>query len=1289
MKTSLVNCSLKPSVWFHCFYAMLFLVSVVKCRAQTPPTITTQPQAQSSTVGGTVSFSVGASAGGGPAVLPSIPSGALRLWLKADAGVATNAAGEIYQWQDASGNSNGAYQTSNNQQPALATAFVPAGSVPAVRFNGIQSFINGDYLHGTNDVGIPNGYTSFLVYSLTDTNATEKEVADVGVPGEQSAVRGYYVPGDLLAFAAWNDDYRTTFQIPPDTYRIWTDRMDTNLSQIEMFDNDGTNSLHFSTPMSQLVAPAPGYYVGGVGNLSSSRNFKGDICELIYYRGTLTDTDRLSVESYLKSKYFTGSSAQLSYQWQFDGTNIAGATNATLVLYNVQLASGGSYTAIAADSAGSVTSAPAVLTVTGAAAHVPSITSFSPAAGAVGATVTIQGGNFSPIAAENIVSFGAVSALVVSATTTQLTVLVPTGALDTRISITANGLVAVSPGAFDVTYAGAGTFGTSSMAAPVSLATGNGPIGVNIVDLDGDGKPDVLVANFSENTISVYRNVATNGSITAASFAPRVSFAVLPGPYQCAIGDLDGDGKPDVVVSGTSVSVFRNVSAPGVFTANSFAPRMDFTVGNPITLVALADMDLDGRLDLVVANSSDDTLSILRNLSSVGNISFAPQVVFSAGNNPTFLSTADLDGDGLPDVVVSENGGNAISIYRNTTIPGSGIISLAPRVDLPTPARPFGRPVIGDLNGDGKPDIAVPIYSGGLISVFQNISTPGAITASSFGPRVDLSAGGEILQVFIADVDGDGRPDLIAASQSANALEVFRNVGTNGVLNAGSFAPRVDFSLGSSTDPVGIAVGDLDGDGRPELVASGNGSSSLAIFRNLNSPAPQITTLQAVPVSAAAGTSVIVPISLIGLGDENAASFSVNFDPSLLSYSNAVPGTGATGAALVANSSSASAGQVGFEIALPAGASFSAGTQQLMQITFQAAFLSNAVTTQITFGDQPITRQVSDAAAHSLPANYLPGSVAIAATQLEGDVSPRTNGDGVVNIFDWVQEGRFVAGLDTISNANEFQRADCAPRATLGDGEINVADWVQVGRYAAGLDPATPAGGPTGPFPNVQSSGGTPHGGSPLPPAQIVSFGASGQGAPPNSVAVELAAQGIENAVSFSVAFDPRAIAFLGAGIGSGAPGAMLNVNSNMASGGKVGCALALPPGNSFAAGVAQVVMLNFASVSYSNTVSLEFGNSPVNLGLADANANSLTAAFQNGTLTLAGLAWPKLNTVQAGNSLVLSWPVSAGGFSVETAPALDGKWTVVAGMPVVSGGNVTITIPLSTSTAFYRLHHQ
>jgi Concanavalin A-like lectin/glucanases superfamily/FG-GAP-like repeat/IPT/TIG domain len=181
---------------------------------------------------------------------------------------------------------------------------------------------------------------------------------------------------------------------------------------------------------------------------------------------------------------------------------------------------------------------------------VPVIASFSPSSASPGSSITITGVNFSPVPANNTVYFGAVKAAVTAASPTSLIVTVPSGATYAPITVTVNGLTAWANAPFLPTYSGTGTITSGSLAPRVDLADGSGPVRTAIADLDGDGKPDIISLNTYDGTIWIYRNISTNGSLAAASFAPPVILSVggaSDDHYALAVGDLDGDGRLDIV----------------------------------------------------------------------------------------------------------------------------------------------------------------------------------------------------------------------------------------------------------------------------------------------------------------------------------------------------------------------------------------------------------------------------------------------------------------------------------------------------------------------------------------------------------------------------------------------------------------------------------------------------------------------------------------------------------------------------------------------------------------------
>ncbi len=293
--------------WLFCAASMVLWCHAPSTLAQTTPTVITEPQSQTAIAGSNVTFWVTVGDGSAPAPLPPVSSGTLQLWLKADAGLVTNSSGQVSQWQDQSGHTNHAAQSATNNQPLLV---FPAGlgGAAALRFAGTPDAASGDYLVGTGNVGVSNAMTAFAVYnSFFNVPDWGLAVWFNGQPAGDQTSEGFAVLYGEMDFTSWPDNFSSPFAIPTNTYRICTDRVNTNLSAVEMFDTTASSETNFSVGLSGLQTPAAGYYVGGLNPAltgdGNGRCFDGDIAEVIIYKGYLSDADRLTVQGYLQQKY--------------------------------------------------------------------------------------------------------------------------------------------------------------------------------------------------------------------------------------------------------------------------------------------------------------------------------------------------------------------------------------------------------------------------------------------------------------------------------------------------------------------------------------------------------------------------------------------------------------------------------------------------------------------------------------------------------------------------------------------------------------------------------------------------------------------------------------------------------------------------------------------------------------------------------------------------------------------------------------------------------------------------
>ncbi len=336
-------------------------------------------------------------------------------------------------------------------------------------------------------------------------------------------------------------------------------------------------------------------------------------------------------------------------------------------------------------------------------------------------------------------------------------------------------------------------------------------------DLNGDGKPDLAVIDSANDSVRVLLNAGSgfveDGGSAGNGFHETGSFPVAQDPTAISEGDFNGDGKPDLAVASQLGVTILLGKGDGTFSALPDHPLLSAP-----SAISVADLDGDGKLDLAIATPASNDVNIL-----VGNgdgTFHAPvpsetvdPMSFVAGTYPVGLTVADFNGDGTPDIGVADRGIRGDNDGALGVLIGNDDATFQSVVNEPTPSN-FGLNTIasGDFNGDGKLDVVTSDPSADVVDVLLGTGDSAfqkPIRAFNDNTSDDLAGN------VVADFNGDGKPDLVAAdglgTLPGNNVNLFTYLGNGD----GTFTRGAEIVPNVFTE--GMVAGDFNGDGKPDL----------------------------------------------------------------------------------------------------------------------------------------------------------------------------------------------------------------------------------------------------------------------------------------------------------------------------------------------------------------------------------------------------------------------------------------------------------------------------------------
>jgi hypothetical protein len=357
-----------------------------------------------------------------------------------------------------------------------------------------------------------------------------------------------------------------------------------------------------------------------------------------------------------------------------------------------------------------------------------------------------------------------------------------------------------------------------SFSPATSFPVGTNPQAVVTADFNNDGKLDLATSNFDDatgdGTVSV---LLGNGN---GSFQPARTFATGPYPFSLTAGDFNADGKLDLATANNGGGDNNDVSILLGNGDGTFAAPIGLSAAPYAWSIATGDLNADGKLDLVVTSDDgfgDDNVSVLL---GHGDGSFAAPITYFSYYGQLFTPTlADVNGDGKLDVAVA-----GWQTYGAIVYLGNGDGTLQEPLVFDTDTGTGANSVTAaDFNADGKIDLVTTHYFSNAVSVLLGNGD------GSFAPPQSFGAGSGPGSATASDVDGDGKLDVVVTNQSPPGAAP---PGVSVLLGKGDGQLAAPITIATGGSPSSLGMADFNGDGRPDAAAANIVSNNVAILLN-------------------------------------------------------------------------------------------------------------------------------------------------------------------------------------------------------------------------------------------------------------------------------------------------------------------------------------------------------------------------------------------------------------------------------------------------------------------------